>query len=355
MTPTTSKTKTKSTVVLKGLSQFQMEQWLNELAKKITLVAPVTLQGKTSYKQVTSSASIAWDFTRTDLSPKTWLLPMTETLFTIQQGKETHIQEPEKVSQTVIFGVRPCDARGMQAMDALFIDKAPIDSAFARRRQATVLIGMACPQMWDSCFCTVVGGSPNDTKGLDILLTKMESGYAVQILTEKGEELTQDLVLEKLVGSLPEPVLKEGLPSLQPSAEWKEAFDDEYWKQVSETCLSCRTCSFVCPACRCFDVRDEVQSLTPDVRVFNRLRAWDACTSLPYRRIAGGHNPRPTQSERLKNRFYCKFMYYPDDFGPLGCVGCGRCIDACPAGISILETIARIDERIKNPQPAGKG
>jgi ferredoxin len=355
MTPTTSKTKIKTVVVLKGLFQSQLEHWLDELAEKLTLVAPVTIQGKTSYKQVASSASIAWDFTRTDISPKPWLLPMTETLFTIRQGKETQIQEPLRVPQTVVFGVRPCDARGMQAMDALFLDKAPVDSAFARRRQVTVLIGMSCPQMWDSCFCTVVGGSPNNTKGLDILLTKMDSGYAAQILTKKGEELTRDLVLENLNGSLPEPVLKEGLPTLRPSVEWKEAFDDEYWKRVSETCLSCRTCSFVCPACRCFDVRDEVQSLTPDVRVFERLRAWDACTSLPYRRIAGGHNPRPTQAERLKNRFYCKFMYYPDDFGPLGCVGCGRCIDACPAGISILETIARVDERIKNQQLAGKG
>ena len=191
MTPTTSKTQTKNktAAVLRGLSQSQLEHWLDDLAKKIVLVAPVETQGKTSYKQVASSATIAWDFTRTDLSPKTWLLPMTETLFTIQQGKETQIQEPPKISQTVIFGVRPCDARGMQAMDALFIDKAPVDSAFSRRRQATVLIGMACPQMWDSCFCTVVGGSPKDIKGLDILLTKMEKGYAVQILTEKGKEL----------------------------------------------------------------------------------------------------------------------------------------------------------------------
>jgi Fe-S oxidoreductase len=37
-------------------------------------------------------------------------------------------------------------------------------------------------------------------------------------------------------------------------------------------------------------------------------------------------------------------MYYPEDFGPLGCVGCSRCIDACPVGIDILEVITKVDQ-----------
>lgn len=353
MPPKTMKVDPKSN--LQGLTQSQLEKWLDELVKSVTLVAPVRIQGKTSYKQISRSSEIAWNFTRTNLSPKTWLLPMTESLFTIRQGSETTLQKPAKPAQTVLFGVRPCDARGMLALDALFIDKAPVDASFASRRQATTIIGLACPQMWDSCFCTVVGGSPTDTIGMDILLTQTAEGFAFQVLTQKGQDLVQALTMEKLPGSLPQPKLREGLPRLHPSAEWKELFDDLYWKQVSETCLGCRTCSFVCPACRCFDVRDEVQALHPEVRVYERLRAWDACTSLPYRRIAGGHNPRPSQAERLKNRFYCKFMYYPEDFGPLGCVGCGRCIDACPAGISILETIAKVDQLLDQKQPAAKG
>ena len=112
-----------------------------------------------------------------------------------------------------------------------------------------------------------------------------------------------------------------------------------------ERCLSCRICTYVCPTCRCFDVTDRVVAERAGVTRIERIRAWDACTSTNYRRIAGGHNPRPTKPERLRNRFYCKFCYYPEDFGPLGCVGCGRCIVSCPVDIDITEVLQDVAER----------
>jgi ferredoxin len=207
--------------------------------------------------------------------------------------------------------------------------------------------------MWDNCFCTVVGGAPDSTEGLDILLTEVacrdEAAYAVQVLSDKGHQLAAHIAGKEKYVSLAKPSLTEGLPTLQPSAQWTQCFNDALWKQVSDRCLACRACTFVCPTCRCFDVRDEVVSHQPGKQVFQRLRAWDACTSEPYRRIAGGHNPRPTPYSRLRNRFFCKFMYYPEDFGPLGCVGCGRCIEACPVNIDILEVIARVEQIAAQP------
>ncbi|MBM4431259.1 MAG: hypothetical protein FJ026_13085 [Chloroflexi bacterium] len=334
------------------LTQTELNQWLDGLAREMALVAPTNVDGKILYRQVTSSNDLEWDLERTDMSPKTWLFPATEPILTIQQGKETQIQSPALPVPTVIFGVRPCDARGLLAIGALFLDKEPRDERYAQHRAATTLVGLACPQMWKTCFCTVVGGAPNGTEGLDILLTELtgkggqECRYAVQVLTAKGEKLVVDMPGEEQRGEvpLPQPKLTEGLPTLRPTAVWKARFEEVYWQQVGDRCLSCRTCTFVCPTCRCFDVRDEVVSRQPGVQVFERLRAWDACTSAAYRRIAGGHNPRPTQQSRLRNRFYCKFVYYPEDFGPLGCVGCGRCIDACPVNIDILEVIAAVEQ-----------
>jgi ferredoxin len=37
-----------------------------------------------------------------------------------------------------------------------------------------------------------------------------------------------------------------------------------------------------------------------------------------------------------------KLAYWIDQFGVAGCVGCGRCITWCPAGIDITEEAAAI-------------
>jgi len=331
---------------MKKLTQEQLNGWLDSLAQEQTLIAPVNLEDKLLYREVSGSQGIAWGFEQTDMSPKTWLFPATEPILKIVQGETVAVEPVDAPAPKVVFGVRPCDARGALAIDALFLDKDPMDGQYARHREATTLIGLACPQMWESCFCTVLGGAPNSTEGLDILLTEVDGGYAIQAVSEKGKALAAGMPGDDEDLTLPEPVLKEGLPALRSTDEWKEKFGEQFWSRVSDRCLGCRACTFVCPTCRCFDVRDEVVKRRPGEQVFERLRAWDACTVSAYRRIAGGHNPRPTQHMRLRNRFYCKFMYYPEDFNALGCVGCGRCIDACPVGIDILEVVAAVDEMV---------
>jgi len=46
--------------------------------------------------------------------------------------------------EQVIFGVRPCDARGFSALDALLLETEPMDTYYARRRENTTLIGLSC-------------------------------------------------------------------------------------------------------------------------------------------------------------------------------------------------------------------
>jgi sulfhydrogenase subunit beta (sulfur reductase) len=126
--------------------------------------------------------------------------------------------------------------------------------------------------------------------------------------------------------------------------EWPAHFDDEYWEAMAERCLSCRICAYVCPTCRCVDIRDEAIPSGNGHNAYERIRCWDSCAGAVYRRIAGGHNPRSEKGQRLRNRFFCKFEYYPEQYGPSACTGCGRCIDACPVNIDITEVLGHLVE-----------
>ena len=79
-----------------------------------------------------------------------------------------------------------------------------------------------------------------------------------------------------------------------------------------------------------------------------RIRCWDSCAGENYRRVAGGKKARTDKGERLRNRFFCKFYYYPEQTG-LGktsaCTGCGRCIDVCPVGVDITEVLLALEKQ----------
>jgi len=327
-------------------SRDAIRTWLDGLAQEVDLVAPRDVDGRVLYRPVASSDEILFDYERPDLSAKEFIFPMTEVLLRIEKrGAEVTQEESLPERKQVIFGIRPCDAHGFAAIDALFLEQDPPDRYYAHHRERTTLVGLACPQMWEGCFCTSVGGAPDDPTHLDVLLRAVDGGYAVETTTEKGKSLLESLETKSRKGE-PDPSLTEAdaVPVTEPE-KWRGLFEDKIWMRHGERCLSCRICTYVCPTCRCFDVTDRVIEERPGLTRIERIRAWDACTSTNYRRAAGGHNSRPTKPGRLRNRFFCKFCYYPEDFGPLGCVGCGRCVVSCPVDIDITEVMGDVAVR----------
>jgi ferredoxin len=333
------------------VSQSELESWLDGIANARTLIAPRLEAGLLLYRPVTKSDEIAWNRQlprsspsgRPVLSVKEIFFPPTEVLFSIKKtGQEIHLAESFPDWETVVFGVRPCDAHGVKLLDALFLDTNPVDSFYARRRENTTLIGLTCQSLESTCFCTSVGGAPDDAHDVDIMLIETDEGFLVEAVTEKGRFLIPG-------GEWKETTVTHR--SLNYAAQfpvpdkdnWPEHFNDDYWSKISERCLSCRACAYVCPTCRCFAVRDE--TISPGE--FERIRCWDACAGENYRRVAGGHKPRAEKGERLRNRFYCKFYYYPEQYG-LGtasaCTGCGRCIEVCPAGVDITEVLIDLEK-----------
>ncbi|MGD2103551.1 MAG: 4Fe-4S dicluster domain-containing protein [Anaerolineae bacterium] len=326
---------------LKGL-----RSWLDGMIQDVDLIAPRDVGGHILYRPVTSSDEIVIEYTRPEISAKEYLLPDTEVILRIkQEGTDVALEEPLPERRQVLFGVRPCDAHGMSVIDALFLEEEPVDRVYQHHRERTTLVGLACPKMWDGCFCTSLDGGPDDSSHLDVLLSEVDGGYMAEAVTEKGAELLANLPGEEPADAPPPAVEDEDTVQVIPPAEWRSLFKDRMWRRHGDRCLSCRICTYVCPTCRCFDVTDRVVETGPGVTRVERIRVWDACTSTNYRRVAGGHNPRATKPDRLRNRFFCKFCYYPEDFGPTGCVGCGRCIVSCPVDIDITEVMKDVAER----------
>jgi ferredoxin len=325
--------------------------WLDTLCEQRTVVAPRLVEGILLYRPIASSSDVVFDFQRATMSPKAHLLPGTEVLMEIEKGSDAVVLHERRVErEQVLFAVRPCDARALAVLDALLVEHEPSDSYYAERREKTTLVGLACPQLWSECFCTSIGGAPDDSAHLDVMLYEEDDGYLVDAITEKGARLLGELK-SKTSSRKPSPSDRSGQQVAVPEAEgWPAIFNDIYWQRLAERCLSCHACTYVCPTCRCFDVRDYVTAAGPTGTWIERLRTWDSCMAPAYRRIAGGHNPRPQKMHRLRNRYYCKFSYCPQDFGAVACVGCGRCIAVCPVGVDIVEMLQDVAELVKGAE-----
>jgi ferredoxin len=338
---------------MKYVTQQDLSAWLDALAGQATLFAPRDVEGIVLYQPVSGSQEIVFDYTRPKMSAKDVILPDTERLLSIERNQgQVALSEPLVEQEQIVFGIRPCDAMGYAAFDAAFLQREPADLAYARRREKTTLIGLACPQMWEECFCTSVGGAPDDPTHVDVLLTALPDGggYAVNGVTAKGQALLADLKMAENEDQPPAPATHAEAVPVLPQEGWPALFEDAYWQQIAERCISCRICAYVCPTCRCFDVRDELGERRAGYARFERLRCWDSCTGSNYRVVAGGHNPRAIKAQRLRNRFFCRFYYFSDAYGPLGCVGCGRCVEACPVNIDIVEMLRNVDRIAREVQ-----
>jgi len=171
------------------MSRDDLIHWLKLLLQERILLAPIRVQGLLLFQPVSKVEDIAFDFDNTTLPPKGWFLPPTETLFSVNsRDGHTELVPTTVEREAVIFGVRPCDAKGIALMDNPFLEE-PSDTVYGERRARTVLIGLSCQQVQPECFCTSMGSAPDDPSHVDIMLTEAEGGYIVQAVTEKGKAL----------------------------------------------------------------------------------------------------------------------------------------------------------------------
>jgi len=110
--------------------------------------------------------------------------------------------------------------------------------------------------------------------------------------------------------------------------------------------VACTACTNICPTCHCFLLYDQLAG--EGAERFERVKVWDSCLYADYSRMAGvggvKPNPRAELRSRLENRILHKFQWFPENFGRLACVGCGRCIDACMGGEDLRRLLKEFSE-----------
>lgn len=282
----------------------------------------------------------------TNRSAKDFFFPQTENLYEVKMtDKKIEIKDTRcECDDFVIFGVRACDVRSFSILDKVYLVE-PIDSYYKNRREHGTIISLACNRPEETCFCGAFGIDSADPQG-DITAWDNGKDLILNPITEKGTKLIESIknVLTEcedreadIVKNAIRTVMKK-LPLSNVSFEkikdtdLLEHFNSEKWAELSESCIGCGTCTFVCPTCQCYDIREFDTG-----NGIKKFRCWDSCMYSDFTKMAHG-NPRTSQLERFRQRFMHKLVYFPDNNdGEFGCVGCGRCLAKCPISMNIVK------------------
>lgn len=339
----TSKRRSWGKVDAKILPAENLQAWLDKLASSGEVFVPVERDGISFFERLDTVVTPALQV-RTDIPPKGLVFKRVEKILSYDMGENgLRIEQACKEQRyKAIFGIRPCDAKAFDIIDTVFLDPFAPECSYAAERERTALITLGCNKAGRTCFCTSVGGSPADKVG-DVWMMDLGDHFFVEVfspigikLVEVGEGLFKDaapgddLLVKEIAGKVTESMSNLAIPS---AASLDKLFqDEEFWKVLADKCLSCGTCTFLCPTCHCYDVQDEGSTKSGD-----RYRMWDSCMFSRFTRAAGGHNPRTEHWKRLRQRMMHKFSYFVTNSNVIGCVGCGRCIRSCPVAFDVRE------------------
>ncbi|WP_062522733.1 4Fe-4S dicluster domain-containing protein [Demequina silvatica] len=276
-----------------------------------------------------------------------------------EEGHFTVERDTPDAPPIALLGVRSCDLRAVQIHDAVLADRPFHDAHYVARRDGTFTVAVACGEPAATCFCASMGTGPRpaatnpDTQepAYDLLLTEVmepEHHFVVEIGTERGRDVA-DAVDTTPAG----PAEQQEAIAVTDSAAARQtrsidtatihnvlqaSAESPRWDDVASRCLACTNCTLVCPTCFCTTIQD-----TSDLAGDNaeRHRVWDSCFSENFSYIHGGPL-RGDVKARYRQWITHKLSSWEDQFGMLGCVGCGRCIAWCPVGIDITEEAAAL-------------
>lgn len=324
-----------------------------QLMQKGTLIAPVREDAGFNFREISDAKQVDLNYYNTLMSPKSVFFPQMEDFVRYQTGKSVLDAVPVKMNlkPAFLFGVRPCDVKSFEIMDIHFSGTGAVDPYWQKRREATTIFGYAFDPNTPADgadFYSTLGIGAADPEGSDVFMMKKNDDLLLKAVTDRGEKLLAEM--SGLEDATPDDQkyfdetvaagrsFKTRFTCVEANPVAK-TFEDlfhktPFWERISDACLSCGICTFVCPTCYCFDICDETlfgQGI--------RRRVWDACMFTDFTLEASGHNPRTKVYQRLRQKVCHKYSYHIRKYGVISCVGCGRCTRACPVNIDIFSIV----------------
>jgi sulfhydrogenase subunit beta (sulfur reductase) len=251
----------------------------------------------------------------------------------------------------ILFNVRSCDVVALAFLRRVHAED-PADAATLRRADALALVSLACTTPCTRGFCVCCDAGPFLRGGSDVQLTDLGNRLLAETGTDTGRELIgageglfaaaadadirlREALEERALRSFGEQTCHLGSAMRRVSTG---RVAQSLWEAMADHCFECGGCTFICPTCYCFSIRDR-----SDGDDWECCRLWDSCQYAAFTLEASGHNPREHHRDRVKRRFFHKAsaQYYQRD-GRANCVGCGRCVTVCLGDLSLPTGVTAI-------------
>jgi ferredoxin len=331
----------------KMLSKNNISDFLAALMGKFTVVAPMPRhEAPAEFRELAPGDEPIIDGSGTMMPPKDYFLPRYEVLVKIETGKEgVKVESPVPESKPrVMLGMWLPDAQAIQVLDRVFLDKRFTDPYYAARRESTIMVAvMPARQRW-SWFCSAVDDVEGWKQSVDAIMYDLGDRYYVEVTSDKGAAILEgsffadptEADTSEKIGMWTSFKETSKLPFSDEKLYENLAWDNPIWGEIAEKCIACGMCSYMCPSCSCFDIQDETCGSCVE-----RYRCRDACQFEEFTLMGHGHNPRDNQLPRSRQRLLHKFKYQHEQFGVVGCTGCGRCVELCPVNVDIRDVLTR--------------
>jgi NAD(P)H-flavin reductase/formate hydrogenlyase subunit 6/NADH:ubiquinone oxidoreductase subunit I len=330
--------------VWRSISRAEIDLFVRSLMSAYEVVGVQEKRGRLTMERLDDPAALQLEFSPQVHSPKKFLFPNWEKLFSFRLGGKVHLEAEKAAVPRIIFGMHPCDLHAVKVLDdCLFEGEA--DSAYRAKREATVLIGVDClPD--EHCFCTSVGAD-RAANGFDLFFHRSGEGYLVQTGSERGERLLLRHAVKVTTRGEESPLPLQAKPCTEQLDFPPETlapllggvYEHSMWQEIGDRCLGCGACTLLCPTCYCFNVQDQ---LDINLESGDRVRTWDSCQFDQFTRISGGTEFRSDQADRQRHRFFRKYKYLWEKHERTACVGCGRCSRECLAKIAPVKVLNRL-------------